>query len=100
LSTIAGQAGIGGILTALVGAVMWAILTGRLVPRRNLLDVMRERDEWKAAARDSEAARREDRDQVRELLEVARVADHVLTSLPRPKEVGHGTEDVDPAAAR
>lgn len=92
-----GQFSLGGGLGAIVTAVMWAILTGRLVPRRILLDVMQERDEWKAAARDSEAARREDRDQMRELLEVARVTEHVLTSLPRPREVGHGTEGMDAA---
>lgn len=101
MTTIAGQASVGGILATLMGAVMWAILTGRLVPRRTLLDVIDERNAWRAAYRESEAARREDREQVRELLEVAHVADHVLTSLPHPaREVGHGTGGADQATPR
>lgn len=90
MSTVAGQVGIGGVVTAFVAAVMWAILTGRLVPRRTLLDVMQERDDWKTVALETGSALSEERAQKRELLEVAHVTEHVLTSLPRPGGVGHG----------
>lgn len=96
MSAIVGQVGIGGLLTLAV----WLIFTGRLVPRSVVDDIRRERDDWKDAARESEAARAEDRAQVRELLEVARTTEHVLTSLPRPGEVGHGAAGGNEAAAR
>jgi hypothetical protein len=83
----------------LLSLVVVLILTGHLVPRSSMLDVMRQRDKWEQAAREEAAGRREDRDQVSQLLTVARVADRVLTSLPQPEEVGHGTADVDEAAA-
>jgi hypothetical protein len=79
MGALIGQAGIGGLLSLAV----WLILTGRIVPRSTLLDAYRQRDTWQEAHRQSEEARHDDREQVRELLEVARVADHVLTSLPR-----------------
>ncbi|MFI0894903.1 hypothetical protein [Streptomyces sp. NPDC020983] len=93
---IAIQGGAAGILAA---AVM-LVLTGRLVPLSVLRDVQHQRDTWQEAHRESEAARAEERAQTRELLEVARVADHVLTSLPRPGEVGHGVAGADADAAR
>lgn len=93
---IAIQGGAAGILAA---AVM-LVLTGRLVPLSILRDVQQQRDTWQEAHRVSEEARASEREQTRELLEVARVADHVLTSLPRPREVGHGVADTDEAAAR
>jgi|SRR5690242_980980 len=90
-----GQAGIGGLLSLAV----WLIFTGRLVPRSTVDDIRRERDDWKAAARESEAARAEEREQKRELLEVAHITEHVLTSLPRPGEVGHGAADAHETTA-
>jgi hypothetical protein len=86
VGAVIGQVGIGGLLSLAV----WLIFTGRLVPRATVDDIRRERDDWKAAARASEGARAEEREQARELLEVARIAEHVLTSLPQPGEVGHG----------
>jgi hypothetical protein len=84
----------------LLSLVVVLILTGYLVPHTILRDVKNDRDRWRDAARLSEEARHSDREQVRELLEVARVADHVLTALPTPGEVGHGTAGVDETAAR
>lgn len=68
--------------------VVLLILTGRLVPRSTLLDMRDERDTWRSAHAESEAARQAEREQVTELLELSRTAGHVLTSLPRAKEVG------------
>ncbi len=45
--------------------------------------------------RQSEAARQAERDQVTELLELSRVAGHVLSALPRPKEVEGGVDVVE-----
>ena len=83
---------------ALVAIVVLLILLGRLVPRSVLTDVRDdwdarlkeiadERDTWRTAHQVSEEARREAQDQAGELLELARTADHVLRSLPRPGEV-------------
>jgi hypothetical protein len=96
VGAVIGQVGIGGLLSLAV----WLIFTGRLVSRPVVDDIRRERDDWKRAYRESEAARAEEREQVRELLEVARVAEHVLTSLPRAGEVGHGAGSADEKAAR
>lgn len=96
MGQLIGQLGPVGLLTLTV----WLVLTGHLVPRSVLRDVQQERDEWRATARDSEDARHEDREQVRDLLEVARVTEHVLTSLPRLEGVRHGTADVDETTPR
>ncbi|MFF7198154.1 hypothetical protein ACFZAM_31160 [Streptomyces sp. NPDC008079] len=95
MGMLIGQLGAGGLLSLGV----WLILTGRLVPRSTLLDAWRQRDTWQEAHRQSEEARHGDRDQIRQLLEVARVTEHVMTSLPQPGEVDRGTR-VDEAAPR
>lgn len=41
--------------TALLAIVVLSILTGRLVPRRNLQDVAEERDYWRKAAEERSA---------------------------------------------
>lgn len=77
---------------ALVSLVVLLIFLGRLVPRAVLEDVRKdrdarvaeiieERDAWRAAHRESEAARIEAQNQVSELLELSRTADHVLRAL-------------------
>ncbi|MEW2402116.1 hypothetical protein [Streptomyces sp. NPDC046862] len=77
---------------ALVTLVVLLILLGKLVPRSVLEDVradrdariaevLAERDTWRDAHRESEAARVEAQSQVGELLELSRTADHVLRSL-------------------
>ncbi|MGV9891752.1 hypothetical protein [Streptomyces sp. NPDC003395] len=77
---------------ALVTLVVLLILLGKLVPRSVLEDVRAdrdarlaelaaERDTWRDAHRESEAARVEAQAQVGELLELSRTADHVLRSI-------------------
>jgi F0F1-type ATP synthase membrane subunit b/b' len=77
---------------ALVTLVVLLILLGRLVPRSVLQDVRAdrdariaeiaaERDTWRDAHKESEAARIDAQSQVGELLELSRTADHVLRSL-------------------
>lgn len=77
---------------ALVTLVVLLILMGRLVPRSVLEDVRKdrdarvsevlsERDTWRDAHRESEAARMEAQAQVGELLELSRTADHVLRAI-------------------
>jgi hypothetical protein len=96
MGAVVGQVGIGGLLSLAV----WLIFTGRLVPRSTVDDIRRQRDRWEQAARDSEDARAEDRAQTRQLLEVAHVMEHVLTSLPRPGEVGHGAAEANETTTR
>ncbi|MEU1099355.1 hypothetical protein [Streptomyces sp. NPDC005877] len=99
------QGGAVGILAL----VVMMVLLGRLVPRSVLEDVRAdrdarvaemtaERDTWRAAHIESEAARRIAQGQVGELLELSRTADHLLRSLPQPTREG-GTDAVDPASA-
>jgi hypothetical protein len=94
---------------ALVGVVVLLVLTGRLVPRSHLSDlradrdariqeIAGERDTWRDAHQVSEEARREAQDQVGELLELSRTADHVLRSLPRPGEVTASARKMDQAS--
>ncbi len=77
---------------ALVTLVVLLILLGRLVPRSVLEDVRKdrdarvaealaERDTWRKAHQESEAARIEAQNQVGELLELSRTADRVFRAL-------------------
>ncbi|MFD8899906.1 hypothetical protein [Streptomyces ardesiacus] len=77
---------------AIVTLIVLLILRGSLVPRAVLEDVRKdrdarvsdltaERDTWQAAHRESEAARIEAQRQVGELVELAKVADHVLRAI-------------------
>ncbi|WP_030188194.1 hypothetical protein [Streptomyces violaceorubidus] len=77
---------------AIVTLIVLLILRGSLVARAVLEDVRKdrdarvaelakERDMWREAHRESEAARIEAQSQVGELLELSRVADHVLRAI-------------------
>lgn len=64
------------------------LMSGRIIPRRTYDDVVRDRDEWRAAHQISESARAEGVRQTQELLEHARTTDAFIRSLPR---VGGGS---------
>jgi hypothetical protein len=77
---------------AIVTLIVLLILRGNLVSRAVLEDVRKDRDDrvaelvaernaWRDAHRESEAARIEAQNQVGELLELSRVADHVLRAI-------------------
>ncbi|MGQ4437922.1 hypothetical protein ACN6LI_003287 [Streptomyces violaceoruber] len=77
---------------AIVTLIVLLILRGSLVARAVLEDVRKdrdarvaelakERDMWRQAHQESEAARIEAQNQVGELLELSRVADHVLRAI-------------------
>ena len=79
---------------AIVTLIVLLILKGHLVARSVLEDVrkdrddriaqlIKERDAWQNAHKESEAARNEAMNQVGELVELARVADHVLRAIRR-----------------
>ncbi|MEU7435723.1 hypothetical protein AB0B07_33520 [Streptomyces sioyaensis] len=72
---------------ALLAVVVLMVLTGRLIPRRTYDDLKEERDTWRSAHSESEVARAEERDQNRQLMELAHTAGHVLDSLPKRGEV-------------
>ena len=76
--------------TALLVLVVLMILTGRLVPRRILEDAITDRDNWRQAYLESEAARRVEHDQTGELLEMAKIGGHILTALPQPGQAAEG----------
>lgn len=77
-------------VSGLLVLVVLLILTGRLVPRSTLLDMREERDTWRAAHSESEAARQAEREMTTELLDLSRTAGHGLTALPKPGEVDAG----------
>ncbi|MGP3737897.1 hypothetical protein ACTWJ9_33480 (plasmid) [Streptomyces sp. GDS52] len=77
---------------AIVTLIVLLILRGSLVSRAVLEDVRKDRDArvaelvaernaWREAHRESEAARIEAQNQVGELVELARIADHVLRAI-------------------
>jgi hypothetical protein len=78
---------------ALLTLVVLFILTGRLIPRKTHEDVIADRDNWRAAFLESEAARKVEHEQTGELLEMAKLGGNVLAALPRPPHAG---EEVNP----
>lgn len=66
----------------LLAVFVVAILKGKLVPRATLEDVIRDRDQWRAAHELSETARGESAGQVETLLEYARTTDAFIRALP------------------
>ncbi|MFJ1900549.1 hypothetical protein [Streptomyces sp. NPDC088115] len=78
---------------ALLALVVLMVLTGRLVPRRTYDDLLKERDTWRLAHTESEAARTSERAQTQELLELSRTSAHALQALPRMAL--EGDEEVD-----
>jgi len=80
---------------ALLALVILLILTGRLIPRRTHEDVISDRDNWRSAFLQSEAARRVEQDQKEELLEMAKLGGHILTALPHPGKADEGEVTVD-----
>ncbi|WP_045562971.1 hypothetical protein [Streptomyces sp. FxanaA7] len=82
---------------ALLTLVVLLILTGRLIPRRTHEDVLADRDNWRSAYLESEAARRLEHEQTGELLEMARLGGNILTALPQP---GQADEEEVSGSAR
>jgi hypothetical protein len=87
-----GQWGPDALSVGLLGAFIWAILTGRLIPRRQhddrindhkerTLQLAEERDSWKQAHETSEGTRRIMSEQVEKLLAQATVTNQLLSSL-------------------
>jgi hypothetical protein len=89
-----------GAVTLLVVVVL-LVLTGRLIPRRTHEDALADRDNWRSAFFESEAARKVEHEQVEELLEMAKLGGHILTALPRPGQADEGEvsggDRMDPA---
>lgn len=82
LANLAGTIGPSGALIL----VVLLILRGRLVPRSTLEDLRKDKDRqidtWQTAYERSEQAREIMRDQITELLEMAKTTTHVIESLP------------------
>ncbi|MBZ6290441.1 hypothetical protein KVH30_02485 [Streptomyces olivaceus] len=79
---------------ALLALVFLYVVTGRLVPRKTHEDALADRDNWKNAFLQSEAARQVEHNQTSELLEMARLGGHLLAALP-PTPQADG-EEVNP----
>lgn len=90
--------------TGIVAIIVWMILLGRLIPKSQVDQRMREvllqleqakqdRDMWKAAYFTESRANGQLSGQVTALMEVGRTADHVIRSLPTLEETGEGCND-------
>lgn len=82
---------------ALLALVVLLILTGRLVPRRTHEDALADRDNWRRAFLESEAARKVEQEHTEELLKMAELGGRILTALPHP---GHAADEEVTAGAR
>ncbi|MFD8839744.1 hypothetical protein [Streptomyces griseofuscus] len=78
---------------ALLAIVVLMVLKGSLVPRRTYDDMKEERNLWRDAHTESETARAAEREQTKELLELAHTAGHVLSSLPRKEALRNAQLD-------
>ena len=81
-----GTVGPWALFLLLVVIIVRAYMRGDIVPRRIHDDVIHDRDEWRAAHRISEAARQEERDQKKELLEHSRISAAFMAALPKPHQ--------------
>lgn len=66
---------------ALVAITVVMLLTGLIVPRRTLMDVIRERNDWKKAYEAEREARQTSDAQTGELLEVAKTTRNIITAM-------------------
>lgn len=71
----------------LLGIAVLMLLTGRLVPRATLQDKAKEAEEWKQAYELERTARTTADAQTRELLEVAKTSEAVLTAVYKQSEL-------------
>jgi hypothetical protein len=66
---------------ALLGLAILLLLTGRLIPRRTYDDLKQDREDWKAAHRESERIRGELVQHMNMMVEQAKVTEALLRSL-------------------
>ncbi len=94
----------GGAVTILT-LVVWMVYTGKLVARRVLDDVRKDRDDrinemraimenWQKAYLASETARQELAAQVNQLLTLGRIAEALLRALPHPDNQDEGPREL------
>jgi hypothetical protein len=70
-----------GMLLLALGAFVWAILTGRLVPRSSLEDSHKERDLWRQAHQESEHTRQAVADMLDKIITQSTVTNEILNQL-------------------
>jgi hypothetical protein len=78
-----GQWGPDAVAIGLLAWVIWAVLTGRLITRRQLEDTKQDRDYWREAHTTSEGTRSIMAQQMQRILGNADVVNQVLTSLKK-----------------
>ncbi|CAM5626134.1 hypothetical protein STENM36S_03976 [Streptomyces tendae] len=80
----------GGAVGLLILVFLSVVDQASLIPRRTHEDALADRDKWRQAFLESEAARKVEHEQTGELLEMAKLGGHLLTALPHP-----GQQDAD-----
>ncbi len=78
--------------TGIVVLVVLMILTGRLIPRKQLDDERTEKDYWRAAHTTSEEARRMQTQQLTDVLEGLSTMQATIRALPLPPPKNHPEE--------
>lgn len=85
-----------GGLAAVVVGVIWMVLTGRLVPRSQIKDLIKDRDLWKEAYWRTQAVNDAQTSQVQKLMDTIETTNRVLKAIPpTPDE-----EDTDETPAK
>ena len=79
--------------SALLGLAVLMLLTGRLVPRVNLMDKIREADRWREAYEKERETSSLANAQVSELLEVAKTTHAIISAMARTSEHLRGNTD-------
>lgn len=73
-----------------IGVIIFAIISGRLIPRKTLEDRMRDKaeqiDQWRNAYENADKARTIQAEQLDKLLDQGRTTNVLLAALPRPPE--------------
>lgn len=73
---------VGGISAAtLLGIVVLLVLTGRLVPRQQVLDVREDRDTWRKSSEKWQQVSTQHGMTLERLIDYAEAADHALTQI-------------------
>lgn len=79
------QGGVTTLVTTLLAACIWSVLTGRLVPRQQIEDLRADRDYWREALATCQATNGEKLDQNTAVLaELTSTTDRFYDSLPVP----------------
>jgi len=80
-------------LAGVVVSIVWLVLTGRLVPRAQIEDLVKDRDLWKEAYWRTQAVNDAQTEQLRALMKVADTTNSLLKSIPPAASAGEAEHE-------